>query len=109
MTAKDYCSKVCGAKCCKAHEPIVWPLKCPKLTADNLCSIYEHRIGFRFRAKASDGGTGTCVCSGPKTFVKTLPDEVRAQCCFAHPELLENNVLSNHDTERVMRKTDANQ
>lgn len=91
MTAKDYCSKVCGAKCCKAHEPIVWPLKCPKLTDDNLCSIYPQRIGFKFDALASDGGRGKCVCSGPKTFVKTLPPEVRAQCCFAHPELLEND------------------
>lgn len=97
MTAKDYCSKVCGAKCCKAHEPIVWPLKCPKLTTDNLCSIYPSRIGFKFEALATDrealyGGftKGTCVCSGPETFVKTLPPEVRAQCCFAHPELLEN-------------------
>jgi len=68
-----------------------------KLTDDNLCSIYENRIGFRFRAKASDGGTGTCVCSGPKTFVKTLPDDVRAQCCFARPELLEDKEISNKD------------
>lgn len=25
MSAKDYCSKICGAKCCKAHDPIISP------------------------------------------------------------------------------------
>lgn len=94
MTAKDYCSRICGAKCCKAHAPIVWPPRCPKLTADNLCSIYETRIGFRFNARDSRGGTGTCVCSPVETFVKILPPEVRAQCCFVHPELLQNSVLN---------------
>lgn len=89
MTAKDYCSKVCGAKCCKAHAPIIWPPQCPKLTPDNLCSIYEQRIGYTFDARADDGGSGRCVCSRPETFVKTLPAEIRAECCFAHPELLE--------------------
>lgn len=90
MTAKDYCSQVCKAKCCKAHEPIYWPRQCPKLTDDNLCSIYEHRIGFTFRALATDGSRGACVCSHPKVFLMTLSDDVRAQCCIAHPKLLEN-------------------
>lgn len=94
MTAKDYCSNVCGAKCCKAHEPIVWPPQCPKLTTDNLCSIYENRIGFSFEGMAKDGARGRCVCSFPKTFMKTLPAEVLAQCWIAHPELLENQELS---------------
>ncbi len=96
MTSKDYCSQICQAKCCKAHEPIVWPPKCPKLTADNLCSIYPNRIGFKFEALAADkealyGGfkKGTCVCSKPEVFVSKLPPEVQDQCCFAHPELLE--------------------
>lgn len=93
MTAKDYCSQVCKAKCCKAHEPIYWPRQCPKLTDDNLCSIYEHRIGFTFRALAMDGSRGACVCSHPKVFLLTLSPEVRAQCCIAHPELLENDEM----------------
>lgn len=88
MTAKDYCSKVCEAKCCKAHEPIVWPLRCPMLTPENLCSIYERRLGYKFSAMAADGGRGKCVCSAPDAFLKTLPPAVLAQCCIAHPELL---------------------
>lgn len=90
MTAKDYCSKVCGAKCCRAHEPIVWPLKCPSLNDQNLCSIYDRRIGFQFRAIASDGSIGMCVCTRPETFVEKLTPEIREQCCFAHPELLKS-------------------
>lgn len=90
MTTKDYCSKICKAKCCRAHEPIVWPPRCPKLTADNLCSIYDRRIGYKFNARASDGSHGKCVCSVPDVFLKTLPPAVLAQCCIAHPELLAN-------------------
>ena len=93
MTTKDYCSNVCGAKCCKVHAPIVYPPKCPKLTSDNLCSIYPTRIGFKFEAIASDGSIGVCVCSRPETFLQNLSPEVRAQCCIEHPELLETTPL----------------
>lgn len=92
MTAKDYCSKVCGAKCCRAHDPIISPSKCPMLTADNLCSIYERRLGFKFDGLRKDGTLITCVCTKPKRFLKTLAPDVLAQCCIAHPELLENAV-----------------
>ena len=97
MTAKDYCSQVCGAQCCKAYEPIAWPPRCPKLTADNLCSIYDRRIGFTFDAQASDRSRGKCVCSVPEAFLKTLPADVLAQCCIAHPELLQRTEVSRDD------------
>lgn len=89
MTVKEYCSQVCGAKCCRAHEPIVWPARCPKLTEGYLCSIYEHRIGFTFDARDSSGGRGVCICSTSEVFLKSLPAEIKAQCCIAHPELLQ--------------------
>ena len=90
MSAKDYCSKVCGAKCCRAHDPIISPSKCPMLTAENLCSIYSRRIGFEFDGLTRAGETITCRCSRPDRFLKTLSPEVVAQCCIAHPELLQN-------------------
>ena len=90
MSSKDYCSKICGAKCCRAHDPIISPSKCPMLTAENLCSIYEQRLGFKFDGLRKDGTLITCVCTKPKRFLKTLAPDVLAQCCIAHPELLEN-------------------
>lgn len=91
MSAKDYCSKVCGAKCCRAHDPIISPSKCPMLTAENLCSIYNRRIGFEFDGLTKAGEIITCRCSRPERFLKTLSPEVVAQCCIAHPELLHND------------------
>lgn len=89
-TVKDYCSRVCGAKCCRAHPPLVSPPHCPMLRSDNLCSIYEHRIGFRFYGTKGDGRLVPCVCAGREKFLKTLPPEMLAQCCVAHPELLDD-------------------
>lgn len=99
MSSKDYCSKICGAKCCRAHDPIISPSKCPMLTADNLCSIYDHRLGFKFDGLRNDGTLITCVCTKPKRFLKTLSPDVLAQCCIAHPELLENAALCDGTVE----------
>lgn len=41
-TSKDYCSTVCGAKCCYiyvAGEPV----RCPQLSEDNTCKVYNQR------------------------------------------------------------------
>lgn len=103
MTDKEYCSQVCKAKCCKVHEPLAFPLKCPKLTPDNLCSIYEKRLGFEFPGYTTDGRRITCVCSGPAQFLPTLPPEVLAQCCVAHPELL--NQCTSYHTQTNTEKT----
>lgn len=61
------------------------------LTAENLCTIYEQRLGFEFDGLRKDGSLITCVCAKPKRFLKTLSPDVLAQCCIEHPELLENS------------------
>lgn len=88
MTEKDYCSKVCGAKCCRAHSSLVWPLQCPKLTADNLCSVYHERLKVKFEAINTKGESGTVACVSSKKFLPLLPEDIRKQCCLVHPELL---------------------
>jgi hypothetical protein len=92
VTDTEYCSKVCKAKCCKKHGPIVLPNRCPKLTTANLCSIYETRIGFEFagvvRRPNGQLEKVTCSCQPAEVFLKQLSPEVLAQCCVAHPELL---------------------
>lgn len=87
-----YCSKVCGAKCCS-----VWFLgskigTCPKLTADCKCSIYEDRFikkkPFRFTLL---NGTVRARCSEILKIIQRgeLAPEIKQQCCFAHPEVLD--------------------
>lgn len=64
------------------------------LTEQNLCSIYKKRLGFKFDAWAANGDEYTCTClrpHGPNGFLKGLPPEVLAQCCYAHPELLDSH------------------
>lgn len=90
MTSKDYCSKVCGAKCCRAHGELISPSKCPKLTAENLCSVYKHRLEVRFDGLKRNGELVKIACVKPEAFMPNLPPEVLAQCCVAHPELLKN-------------------
>lgn len=88
MTEKEYCSTVCKAQCCRTRSPVIFPRQCPKLTADNLCSIYATRLGFRFPVITEDGQGGTCTCSMLSKVLPQLPPDVAAQCCVAHPELL---------------------
>lgn len=92
MTEADYCSKVCEGKCCKA----AWWLKkpCPLLTDENLCPIYETRLGYRWKAETVNGEQVHCVCSPLKHAAKHMPEEVKAQCCVLHPELLESDLRS---------------
>ena len=39
----EYCQRMCGAKCCYLHREQE-RIPCPKLAADNSCSIYEERF-----------------------------------------------------------------
>ncbi len=89
MTEKEYCSTVCGAKCCRAHGDLLWPKACPALTKDNLCSIYENRLGFTFDGLKTDHTKIICGCTKPESFVPKLAPEVRAQCCYFNPEVLK--------------------
>ena len=41
-TSKHYCSKVCGAKCCHIYVGSE-AVRCPQLSDDNLCRVYEQR------------------------------------------------------------------
>ena len=89
VTAKDYCSKVCGAKCCLKAEAMLAPAQCPQLGDDNLCRIYEDRLGFTFPAVFRSGDFGHCRCSPIKVYLRTAPEEIKRQCCYHDPSLLD--------------------
>lgn len=90
-----YCAKVCGAKCCYLYKPD--PIPCPCLASDCTCSIYEER--FREGAPALmavghfqfQGRLRPFICGKIVEVIKAglLPQDIEAQCCYAHPELLE--------------------
>ena len=86
VTEAEYCSEICGAKCCKSE----WALKkpCPQLGPDNLCKIYETRLGQRHDNETLDGKEVLCVCLPIQEGFDFMPDEVVEQCCHKNPELL---------------------
>lgn len=95
MTKDEYCISVCKAKCCYWHD-VKKP--CPRLTEDCKCSIYEQRFGPDSAhveivgwAEKYPGTVLPFICSRIEQLIKDkhLPDDVEAQCCYAHPELLE--------------------
>lgn len=100
MPYSQYCSEVCGAKCCKVYLEDTDEVlcECPKLSENRTCSIYKERYeqgkpyGFQ---KLVPHRTGLKVisvdCGEVKEILKKkqLPGWIEAQCCFAHPELLE--------------------
>lgn len=103
ISADDYCIKVCKAKCCVIQAE---QIKCPLLTADCKCSIYKERFGEGSQAEEivgwytskvldSDGNRTIqpVLCSRIETILKedNLPLDVRAQCCYANPELLNKD------------------
>lgn len=86
MTEQEYCSQVCGAKCCA-----IWMGKsicafCPQLKADRTCRDYENRLGFEFAIRLPHR-----FVIGKCSMVKdiTLPKHIEDQCCVYHPELLD--------------------
>jgi len=90
MTAAQYCSQVCGAQCCRRHAPVVAPAACPKLDKEtNLCTCYDERLGFRFRVWTADGKGRWATCRKIEDALPELPEEVRGQCIYENPELLE--------------------
>ena len=90
MTSTEYCSQVCLSKCCRAYPPVVFPPCCPKLDTDTgLCTIYPDRVGFTFRAWTTDGKVKRATCRMIGDALPDLPEDVRAGCCFAYPELLD--------------------
>ena len=89
MTPKQYCSQVCKARCCKARPPFTQPPQCPMLGEDNLCTIYEKRLGFGFKAVTESGHCHWLTCLPIEEALPYFPEKMRAQCCYAHPELLD--------------------
>lgn len=97
ISEKDYCSKVCKAKCCRP-QVAQQDLTCPNLTEENLCAIYERRFihdeEFRWGGFVQIGRKSLFVsyhCGQIRDILKRgeLRKEIEAQCCIAHPELLE--------------------
>ena len=97
MDHATYCAKICGAKCCYLYKP--HPIPCPRLAPDCSCSIYEERfrdgspavvtVGF-FRLR---GDLRPFACGKIEDTIKEglLAQEIEAQCCYAHPELLKTD------------------
>lgn len=93
-----YCAKVCGAKCCYLYKP--HPIPCPRLSPDCTCSIYEDR--FQEGAPAAvevgqflfQGRLQPFICGRIEDLInaKLLPKDIEAQCCYAHPKLLNIEV-----------------
>ena len=101
ISEKEYCSRVCGAKCCIVHSEHV---RCPKLGEDNLCSIYSKRfskdspetviVGWFRSTRDKHMGEPELkpiVCGRIRDIIKRkrLPQAIEEQCCIAHPELLK--------------------
>lgn len=103
MDRATYCRDVCHAKCCVAYDvPGDGDVTCPLLTTDSTCAIYHQRFQpgapdvaqvavYRSREKRKGlplykpfrcGRIEGVLARGE------LPDWVREQCCYAHPELL---------------------
>lgn len=88
-SADEYCSSVCGARCCRRGGE-----KCPHLTEENLCSIYEER----FSPERGDielildgPGNPVWICARVTVAIEmgALEAGTTENCCYAHPELLE--------------------
>lgn len=105
ISQKDYCSKICGGKCCCVWEKqqITGPkllTQCPKLAPNKLCSIYKERfeqdLPYSFSDIVKDSNNDLQLirvdCGRIEQMIKdgVLPKWIEDQCCFAHPELLED-------------------
>lgn len=101
MDEATYCIKVCKAKCCYLHTP--WgegPIRCPRLSEDNSCSVYNYRYGEllndplvivgRWESKEKKAEF-PFYCGHIKEIIAKglLPKHIEVQCCYAHQELLE--------------------
>lgn len=101
ISEKDYCSKICGAGCCKVFDGEKEIKRCPKLTEDNLCSYYKERFEWHlpfsfFHLAEKNGRLGRLVvveqkCGSIKEALKreSFPAHIKKRCCYEHPELLE--------------------
>lgn len=93
MTHSEYCVNVCGGKCCTFYEAdekgnVQARLRCPDQLPSGACGIYDQWKD-----------NGTCgkffqeinnIPMGIEQAIEQnlLPDFIKDQCCYAHPELL---------------------
>lgn len=106
ISKDDYCIKVCKARCCK-HKATGHT--CAHLSADCKCKIYKER----FAEGSADsevvdvfvhsGRLLQLICERIEKLIATnsLDPEVRAQCCYADPSLLEGQYGTETDREKL--------
>jgi hypothetical protein len=93
ITAAEYCMNVCGAKCC-----YVKGTACPCLRGTK-CAIYERRFADGAPDFADVGLVQirgklmryTCGKIARVLELKILSPEIREQCCYHDPTLLEKD------------------
>ena len=97
ITKDEYCIKVCGGKCCKYLNP---ESPCPNLRYDNRCGVYDVRyapnapefeiVGW-YKVKDAKGLPiiKPFICGQIEKIIERgeLPNEIKDQCIYAHPEL----------------------
>lgn len=107
MDADTYCIKVCGGKCCTLYPKDEAPVRCPRQADDGTCTVYDRRyseplvhqklvVVGQWKSQARRDIDGALItfpfyCGHIKDIIASgsLPEEIEAQCCYAHPELLE--------------------
>ena len=83
MTHDEYCYKICKAKCCTVGT---W--KCPNLGKDFKCKIYDQWTDNWCHYKPKAKGIAIMPIQRALRFIDP---KIKAQCCYAHPELLEKS------------------
>lgn len=90
-----YCRDVCGAKCCKHHAT---QTLCPQLADDKSCKCYKERYAdgmgdlvYVGSVEINDKQKIDFMCGRIEQMIAKgqLPEEIIAQCCYAHPQLLK--------------------
>lgn len=106
MNRGTYCIKVCGGKCCTLYPPNDDAVRCPRLSDDRSCSVYHKRYGEladqpvvvvgQWASKKNKDVDGNPVvynfyCGRIEEIIisGTMHPDVKSQCCYAHPELLD--------------------
>lgn len=109
ISKDDYCIKICKAKCCTLYTEGVAVI-CPKLSSDCKCTIYKDRFTPFAPDVVKVGEYSLWLKNGPekRNFYcsrvenliakNLLPDDIRAGCCYAHPELLKKDYSNGSET-----------
>jgi hypothetical protein len=100
-----YCRQVCKARCCTFISPEEGIVPCPNLTSKNECGVYQERYAdgmpdlvqvgtYKSRTIKNLQGEPadrSFFCGRIVNIIAAngLAPSVEAQCCIAHPELLE--------------------